>query len=186
MYDYVIVGAGSAGCVLAARLTEDPDTSVLLLEAGPPDSNQNIHVPLGYLQLARTEIDWDYSSAPEPNCNGRRVSLPRGRVLGGSSSINGLIYIRGQPEDFDHWGQLGNRGWSWDDVLPYFKQAERWQGEASAAPRSGTLSAARCQSPTSAPATRSHRPSSRPVSKRGCPATMTSTAPSRTESACTR
>ena len=81
MYDYVIVGAGSAGCVLAARLSEDPETSVLLLEAGPPDTNQNIHVPLGYLQLARTEIDWDYSSAPEPNCNGRRVSLPRGRVM---------------------------------------------------------------------------------------------------------
>ncbi|MFP5388142.1 MAG: GMC family oxidoreductase, partial [Thermoleophilia bacterium] len=121
MYDYVIVGAGSAGCVLAARLSEDPETSVLLVEAGPPDSNQNIHVPLGYLQLARTEIDWDYSSAPEPNCNGRRVSLPRGRVLGGSSSINAMIYIRGNRRDYDDWGVPG---WAWDDLFPYFLKAE--------------------------------------------------------------
>src|SRR3954469_5269210 len=89
-YDYVIVGAGSAGCVLAARLSEDPDTSVLLLEAGGPDSKENIHVPLGYLQLAGTDVDWGYSTAPEPNCNGRRVTLPRGKVLGGSSSINAM------------------------------------------------------------------------------------------------
>jgi choline dehydrogenase len=121
MYDYVIVGAGSAGCVLAARLSEDPDVSVLLLEAGPPDSNQNIHVPLGYLQLARTEVDWDYASAPEPNCNGRRVSLPRGRVLGGSSSINAMIYIRGNRRDYDDWGVPG---WAWEDLFPYFLKAE--------------------------------------------------------------
>ncbi len=121
MYDYVIVGAGSAGCVLAARLSEDPDTSVLLLEAGPPDVNQNIHVPLGYLQLARTEVDWDYASAPEPNCNGRRISLPRGRVLGGSSSINAMIYIRGNRRDYDEWGVPG---WGWDDLFPYFLKAE--------------------------------------------------------------
>src|SRR4249919_2222419 len=87
MYDYVIVGAGSAGCVLAARLSEDPDVSVLLLEAGGPDTKENIHVPLGYLQLARTDVDWGYSTAPAPNCNRRRISLPRGKVLGGSSSI---------------------------------------------------------------------------------------------------
>ena len=121
MYDYVIVGAGSAGCVLAARLSEDPDTSVLLLEAGPPDSNQNIHVPLGYLQLARTEVDWDYASAPEPNCNGRRVSLPRGRVLGGSSSVNAMVYIRGNRRDYDDWGVPG---WAWEDLFPYFLKAE--------------------------------------------------------------
>jgi len=121
MYDYVIVGAGSAGCVLAARLSEDPDTSVLLLEAGPPDTNQNIHVPLGYLQLARTEVDWDYNSAPEPNCGGRRIGLPRGRVLGGSSSVNAMVYIRGNRRDYDEWGVSG---WSWDDLFPYFLKAE--------------------------------------------------------------
>ena len=107
MYDYVIVGAGSAGCVLAARLSEDPDVSVLLLEAGPPDVNENIHVPLGYLQLARTEVDWDYDSAPEPDCDGRRISLPRGKVLGGSSSTNAMVYIRGNRADYDDWGAAG-------------------------------------------------------------------------------
>jgi choline dehydrogenase len=121
MYDYVIVGAGSAGCVLAARLSEDPDTSVLLLEAGPPDVKENIHVPLGYLQLARTDVDWDYCSAPEPNCDGRRLPLPRGKVLGGSSSINAMIYIRGNRADYDGWGAAG---WGWDDLFPYFLKAE--------------------------------------------------------------
>ncbi len=121
MYDYVIVGAGSAGCVLAARLSEDPDVSVLLLEAGPPDTGENLHVPLGYLKLARTEVDWDYSTAPEPNCNDRRISLPRGKVLGGSSSINAMIYIRGNRRDYDEWGLPG---WSWDDLFPYFLRAE--------------------------------------------------------------
>lgn len=121
MYDYVIVGAGSAGCVLAARLAEDPDLRVLLLEAGPPDSNDNIHVPLGYLKLARTEIDWDIDSAPEPNCNGRRLPLPRGKVLGGSSSVNAMVYIRGNHRDYDEWGVAG---WSWDDLFPYFLKSE--------------------------------------------------------------
>src|SRR5881398_2956712 len=121
MYDYVIVGAGSAGCVLAARLSEDPDVNVLLLEAGPPDTNENIHVPLGYLKLARTEIDWDYNSAPEPQCGGRRIPLPRGKVLGGSSSINAMVYIRGNRRDYDDWGVAG---WSWADLFPYFLKAE--------------------------------------------------------------
>ena len=121
MYDYVIVGAGSAGCVLAARLSEDPDTSVLLLEAGPPDVNDNIHVPLGYLQLTGTEVDWNYWSAPEPNCNSRRIPLPRGRVLGGSSSVNAMVYIRGNRRDYDEWDMSG---WSWDDLFPYFLRAE--------------------------------------------------------------
>ena len=107
MYDYVIVGAGSAGCVLAARLSEDPDVSVLLLEAGGPDTKENIHVPLGYLQLQRTDVDWDYVSAPEPNCGGRRIALPRGKVLGGSSSINAMVYIRGNHSDYDEWGVDG-------------------------------------------------------------------------------
>jgi choline dehydrogenase len=129
MYDYVIVGAGSAGCVLAARLSEDPDVSVLLLEAGPPDTNQNIHVPLGYLSLAHTEVDWDYATAPEPNCNGRRIGLPRGRVLGGSSSINAMVYIRGNRRDYDEWGIPG---WAWDDLFPYFLKAEDNERGASA------------------------------------------------------
>jgi choline dehydrogenase len=121
MYDYVIVGAGSAGCVLAARLSEDPDVRVLVLEAGPPDTKQNIHVPLGYLKLGRTEVDWDLDSAPEPACNGRRLPLPRGKVLGGSSSTNAMVYIRGNHRDYDEWGA---DGWSWEDLFPYFLKAE--------------------------------------------------------------
>jgi choline dehydrogenase len=121
MYDYVIVGAGSAGCVLANRLSADEDVSVLLLEAGPPDVNQNIHVPLGYLKLGGTEVDWDYHSAPEAECMGRRITLPRGRVLGGSSSINAMVYIRGNRLDYDSWDVPG---WSWADLLPYFIKAE--------------------------------------------------------------
>jgi choline dehydrogenase len=121
MYDYVIVGAGSAGCVLAARLSEDPDVKVLLLESGPPDVKENVHVPLGYLQLGATDVDWDYHSAPEANCNGRRITLPRGRVLGGSSSINAMVYIRGNHRDYDEWGV---EGWAWADLLPYFISSE--------------------------------------------------------------
>jgi choline dehydrogenase len=121
VHDYVIVGAGSAGCVLAARLSEDPDVSVLLLEAGGPDTKDNIHVPLGYLQLHRTDVDWDYVSAPEPNCGGRRIAVPRGKVLGGSSSINAMVYIRGNHRDYDEWGAPG---WAWNDLFPYFLKAE--------------------------------------------------------------
>jgi choline dehydrogenase len=123
--DYIIVGAGSAGCVIAARLTEDPATRVLLLEAGGPDRNLWIHIPLGYGKtIADKRVNWCYETEPEPQLNGRRVFWPRGRVLGGSSSINGLLYVRGQPEDYDHWRQLGNAGWAWDDVLPYFRRSE--------------------------------------------------------------
>jgi choline dehydrogenase-like flavoprotein len=107
--------------VLASRLSEDPGVSVLLLEAGPPDTNENLHVPLGYLQLGATEVDWDYHSAPEAHCDGRRIALPRGRVLGGSSSINAMVYIRGNPLDYDAWGVPG---WSWAELLPYFVKAE--------------------------------------------------------------
>ncbi len=121
MYDYVIVGAGSAGCVLAARLSEDPDAKVLLLESGPPDVNENIHVPLGYLQLGATEVDWDYHSAPEHECDRRRIALPRGRVLGGTSSVNAMVYIRGNRRDYDEWGV---RGWSAADLYPYFIKSE--------------------------------------------------------------
>jgi choline dehydrogenase len=125
VFDYVVVGAGSAGCVLAARLTESGRHSVLLLEAGPEDRHIWIHIPLGYGKLfVNPRVNWMYESEPEPELGGRRIPQPRGKVLGGSSSINGLVYIRGQKEDFDHWRQLGNTGWSYDDVLPYFRRAE--------------------------------------------------------------
>jgi choline dehydrogenase len=127
-FDYVIVGAGSAGCVLANRLSADGKNSVLLLEAGPKDTNLWIHVPLGYGKLFKEKtVNWMYQTEPEPELNGRNVFQPRGKVLGGSSSINGLLYIRGQHEDYDRWRQHGNDGWGFDDVLPYFKKAEDQQ-----------------------------------------------------------
>ena len=124
-YDYIIVGGGSAGCVLAARLSESGRHRVLLLEAGPRDRNPWIHVPIGYAKLfTNRRLNWSYDSEPEPHLNGRRIFNPRGKVLGGSSSINGLVYIRGQREDFDGWRAAGNTGWGFDDLLPYFKRAE--------------------------------------------------------------
>ncbi len=124
-FDYIIVGAGSAGCVLANRLSANGKHSVLLLEAGPRDSNIWIHVPLGYGKLFKEKtVNWMYQTEPEPELKGRQVFQPRGKTLGGSSSINGLLYVRGQHEDYDRWRQLGNTGWGYDDVLPYFKKAE--------------------------------------------------------------
>ena len=121
MYDYVIVGAGSAGCVLANRLSEDPDVSVLLLEAGGPDTNDLVHLPAAFSALYRTAQDWDHSTIYEPYANDRRIYLPRGRVLGGSSSINAMIYIRGNAADYDGWGVPG---WTFDDLLPYCRGAK--------------------------------------------------------------
>ncbi len=124
-FDYIVIGAGSAGCVLADRLSESGRHSVLILEAGPPDRNPWIHVPIGYAKTFRNpRVNWMYETEPEPELNGRKIFQPRGKVLGGTSSINGLIYIRGQREDYDHWRQLGNPGWSYEDVLPYFRKAE--------------------------------------------------------------
>ena len=124
-YDYVIVGAGSAGCVLANRLTEDPEVSVLLVEAGPADAADLIHIPAAFSALFRTRYDWDHSTAYEPGCNDRRIYLPRGRMLGGSSSLNAMVYIRGNRIDYDEWRDAyGCAGWGYDDLLPYFKRAE--------------------------------------------------------------
>ena len=128
-FDYVIVGAGSAGCVLANRLSEGGAYTVALVEAGPKDNYPWIHVPVGYFKtLNNPRTDWRYKTQNDAGLNGRSIGWPRGRTLGGSSSINGLLYVRGQPQDFDHWRQLGNKGWSWEDVLPYFKRSESWEG----------------------------------------------------------
>jgi len=124
VYDYVVVGGGSAGCVLAARLSEDADVSVLLVEAGPPDSAEEIHVPVAFGQLFQSKWDWDYLTDPEPGLDGRRRYLPRGKMLGGSSSMNAMIYMRGNRADYQEWKALGAEGWGWDNVLPYFLKAE--------------------------------------------------------------
>ena len=129
-YDYIIIGAGSAGCAIANRLSADKDCKVLVVEAGGKDNHLYIRMPLGFLRaMLNPELNWGYKSEPEPNLNNRPLFLPRGRVLGGSSSINGMFYMRGHPRDYDTWRQMGNEGWSYADVLPYFKRMETsWRG----------------------------------------------------------
>ena len=130
-YDYIVIGAGSAGCVVANRLTQDSETTVLLLEAGNPDTKPEIQIPLECTKLLGSEVDWKYFSEPEPYLNNRQIFCPRGKVWGGSSSINFLLYVRGNHHDYDHWQELGNPGWSYQDVLPYFKKSEHQQRGAS-------------------------------------------------------
>ncbi|MEM7060745.1 MAG: choline dehydrogenase [Pseudomonadota bacterium] len=131
-FDFVIVGAGSAGCVVANRLSASGKYSVLLIEAGGKDTNPWIHIPVGYFKtMGNPKTDWCLETEPDPGLNGRAIKFPRGKVLGGSSSINGLLYVRGQPQDFDQWRQLGNTGWGWSDVLPLFKRSETWEMNGS-------------------------------------------------------
>ncbi|HSV35219.1 MAG TPA: GMC family oxidoreductase N-terminal domain-containing protein, partial [Ramlibacter sp.] len=125
MVDYIVIGGGSAGCVLAARLSEDPAVRVALIEAGPPDTSVLIHCPAGLAVLARSgQANWAFETVPQPGLNGRRGYQPRGKVLGGSSSVNAMIYARGDHRDYNAWAQEGNAGWAWNDVLPYFKRSE--------------------------------------------------------------
>ncbi|MBT5108678.1 MAG: choline dehydrogenase [Rhodospirillaceae bacterium] len=136
--DYIVVGAGSAGCTVAARLSEDQGSRVLLLEAGPKDTNPMIHIPAGGRSLLRHPvINWNYGTAPEEGSGGRSIYWPRGKVLGGSSSINGMVYVRGNAADFDGWAQMGCRGWSYADVLPHFIKSETYHGEGDDAYRGG-------------------------------------------------
>ncbi len=182
-YSHIVVGAGSAGCVLANRLSADPKNTVLLLEAGGSDRYHWIHIPVGYLHcMGNPRTDWGYATEEEAGLNGRKLAYPRGRVMGGCSSINGMIYMRGQAADYDGWRQLGNVGWGWDDVLPLFRRSENHHAldtpfhsqsancvsRSSACPgRSSTRSARRprrsaCRrSTTSTPVTISARPISR-------------------------
>ncbi len=144
-YDYIIIGAGSAGCVIANRLSEEPALRVAVLEAGGRDWNPWLHVPVGYFKtLHNPRTDWCYKTEPDPGLNGRSIDWPRGKTLGGSSAINGLLYIRGQREDYDLWAQLGNRGWSYEDLLPLFRRSERHEaGESSHHGSDGGLAVSR-------------------------------------------
>ena len=124
VFDYIVVGAGAAGCAVANRLSEDPEVTVAILEAGGKDSNPLIHMPAGFTKLTSDDVNWGFKTVPQPQVNNREMHYPQGRTLGGSTSINAMIYIRGHRSDYDEWRDLGNEGWGYDDVLPYFKKSE--------------------------------------------------------------
>ncbi len=148
-FDYVIVGGGSAGCTLAGRLSEDPDVSVCLLEAGPKDDDKLIHMPMGFALMGKkTKVNWHYETVPQKGLNGRKGYQPRGKTLGGSSSINAMIYIRGHKSDYDNWVKMGAKGWGWKDVLPYFKKSEhREMGADKYHAQGGPLNVTTLQTP---------------------------------------
>ena len=161
-WDYIVVGAGSAGCAVAARLSEDGRSRVLVLEAGGSDRRLAIAMPAAsfLLALGNPRYDWAYKAEPDPTRNGRRDLMPRGKVLGGTSAINGMSYVRGQPADYDGWDALGCQGWDFASVLPYFKRAEDNENGADAYHGTG----GRSRSPTAARGTRCRRPTSSPAS----------------------
>ena len=147
-YDYIVIGAGSAGCVVAARLSEKAENKVLLLEAGGPDAQQEIHIPAAWPSLQQTEVDWGYVTTPQEHCNKQIFEMARGKVYGGSSSINAMIYQRGNPADYDGWAKLGNEGWSWEEVLPYFKKSQNQErGESEFHGVGGALNVADLRDP---------------------------------------